>query len=123
MTRASVARHTGPLIVDPTAVAATEARNALLQFDEVRRLVADRIKLGTLALTPADVCGLQAIAVQGIFACAGTLRTIPIDISNTAHKPPPPEEVPALVIEMCDYANSKATEAMHVSAYLMWRLN
>lgn len=32
-------RQSGPIVTDPIELAALEARNALLQFDEVRRLI------------------------------------------------------------------------------------
>ena len=42
MSRASSARNTGPQITDPAKLTAVESRNALLQFDEVRRLISQR---------------------------------------------------------------------------------
>jgi Fic family protein len=121
MSRGSVARHTGPLITDPVLVAAVEARNALLQFDAVKALIVARKP--TLNLTSHDVCDLQRYAVDGIFPCAGTFRQVPITISNTSHQPPDWQTVPGHVADMCDYANSVASQPFHVSAYLMWRLN
>lgn len=114
-------RHTGPQVSDPKALTEIESRNALLQFDEVGKLV--RARKPRLDLAPADVCALQKIAVQGIFPCAGTFRQVPIKIENAPHTPPPFEDVPRLVSEMCDYANAHATESFHVASYLMWRLN
>lgn len=124
MTRASFGRHTGPLITDPAKTAALEARNALIQFDEVRRLIPER--LHNLQLRPEDICALQALAVAEIWEHAGIYRPNPIGISNTEHEPPEPSEVPRLVAEMCDYANSvPATpeNAIHIASYLMWRHN
>lgn len=66
---------------------------------------------------------MQRIAVQGIFECAGRFRQVPISIGNTSHDPPPWQEVPHLALEMCEYANTVASDAFHASAYLMWRLN
>lgn len=119
--RHSQIRHTGPLIGDPTARAQREASNALLQFDEVRRLIAKRS--GNLRLSPDDVCELQRLAVDGIFECAGQFRKASIGIGNTTHVPPPWEAVAGHVAEMCRYANSVADQPFQVSAYLMWRLN
>jgi Fic family protein len=119
--RGSLYRHTGPLVTNKADVAAIEAKNALLQFDELRRLIGERGS--DLRLTPDDICNLQRITVQGIFACAGSFRTGPINISHTPHQPPEHPEVPLLVQEMCDYANSVSTQPIHCSAYLMWRLN
>ena len=66
---------------------------------------------------------LQRQAIQGIFPNAGQFRQIPIYIQNTSHNPPDWPEVPKLVSEMCDYANTHQTDAVHVASYLMWRLN
>jgi hypothetical protein len=85
--RTSVTRHTGPLVTDPQDVAHIEARNALVQFDEVCRLIPQRF--GNLQLTPTDICSLQKLAVQDIYACAGQFRKIPIGIKHTTHEPPP----------------------------------
>ncbi len=119
--RKSESRNTGPQVTDPAALAAIEAENALLQFDAVRCLVNERAT--DLRLTPQDVCNLQRSAVQGIYSCAGQFRQVPISISNTPHTPPPWEEIPKHVADMCDYANSVSSQSFHVSAYLMWRLN
>ena len=119
--RHSLTRHTGPLIADPAKLAAEEAKNALLQFDEVIRLIPQRI--GNLQLSSDDVLELQRQAIQGIFPNAGQFRQIPIYIQNTSHNPPDWPEVPKLVSEMCDYANTHQTDAVHVASYLMWRLN
>ncbi len=119
--RDNSSRNTGPLITDRAELAALEAKNALLQFDEVRRLIG--LRLGNLQLTPHDVCQLQKIAVDGIFAAAGTFRQVPIIILQTKLRPPPWHDVPRYVDEMCAYANSVAHDPLLVSAYLMWRLN
>jgi Fic family protein len=121
VSRGSLYRHRGPLITDPAALADVEAKNALLQFDEVRRLIAERS--GNMSLTPTDVCELNRLAIQGIYDTAGRFRDGPIGIGNTIHVPPPAEEVPGHVKDMCDYANSVADKPLHVASYLMWRLN
>jgi fido (protein-threonine AMPylation protein) len=108
-------------VTDEAARATLEARNALLQFDAVGKLI--QVRKPDLNLTPTDVCDLQRIAVQGIFACAGQFRQVPISISNTPHSPPAHANVPGLVAEMCEYANSVSKQPYHVAAYLMWRLN
>jgi Fic family protein len=53
------------------------------------------------------------------------LRTDPVYINGTTHEPPAASEVPALVEEMCDYVNEQwaGTTAIHLSSYVMWRLN
>lgn len=98
-----------------------EARNALLQFDRVVELVA--ASGNVLNLTPELLCELQWIAIQDIYRCAGNIRDCPIVISGTSHVPPPHKQVMDLVREMCAYANHHAGSAIHVSSYLMWRVN
>ena len=98
-----------------------EARNALLQFDRVVSMIGPAA--GVLKLTVATTCELQWLAIRDIYTCAGRFRTWGVLIDNTSHCPPPFEDVSALVEEMCDYANSKISDPIHTSAYLMWRFN
>lgn len=118
------------LITDEEQRATQEARNGLLQFDEVVRLVEKNASNKQIQITPQLVSELNRLAIQGIRRSAGQFRLVPIFIGNTPHLPPPYAEVPALVDEMCAYANGAwqsekgdLADAVHVSAYLMWRLN
>ena len=118
------------ILRDEAQVAEQEARNGLLQFDEVNRLTSDHAPAMRLDLSTELICDLNRIAVRGIRHSAGMLRRIPVSITNTSHKPPPPEEVPEHMIEMCKYVNDRWGQsndrvgmALHLSAYLMWRLN
>ena len=99
-----------------------EARNGLLQFDEVLRLIASLG--GNLNLSTELLKGLQRIAIQGIYTCAGNFRNGPITIGGSIHDPPPHGEVQRLVQEMCDYANGGTDKSpIHTASYLLWRLN
>jgi len=109
------------LIHDLEQIAFHEAKNGLRQFDEMLHLV--RESGWQLALSSQLICQLQKIAVDGVWSSAGKLRNFPVGIRNTQHVPPNHTEVPHLVNEMCEYANSHADQPFHVSAYLMWRLN
>lgn len=107
-----------------------EARNGLLQFDYVLYLVEQSSTLQRIQITPHLISELNRLAIQGIRRSAGSFRRIPVSISNTAHQPPPPGQIPIFVDEMCRYANDnwqtpkgELDDALHVSAYLMWRLN
>lgn len=120
------AQSTGPLIQDSRERADLEARNSLQQFHAIRELVADRA--GSFRISPRDICELQAIAVRGVFRCAGSYRSSDIEISNSTHRPPTPSDLPHLVQEMCDYVNrlpghDQETQAIHIASYLIWRLN
>lgn len=45
-------------------------------------------------------------------------------IEGTDHHPPPAEDVPRLVEDLCDYVNENWSKSpVHLSAYIMWRLN
>ncbi len=103
-----VGNETAPLVLfnSRSEKLALEARNGLLQFDEVLRLVTH--SNGVLALTPQILKNLQRIAIQDIYACAGSFREGPISISGTTHVPPHHQEVERSVKDMCDYANDTA---------------
>lgn len=106
---------------DAEEKAALEARNGLLQFDEVLRL----IETPDFRLRPSIVQRLQRLAIQDIYTCAGNYRTGPVFIAGTTHQPPNASDVAELVEEMCDYVNAnwQQRSALHLAAYLMWRVN
>ena len=127
MRRTDVQRDSRPashrLFADAEEKARLEARNGLLQFDEVVRLI-DKSASG-FKLRPSMVQGFQRIAIQDIYTCAGNYRTGPVFIEGTTHQPPPPADVAGLVEEMCDYINGKWSQSspIHLAAYAMWRVN
>ncbi len=100
-----------------------EARNGLLQFDEVVSLV-ERAKTD-FKLRPSIIQRLQRLAIQDIYTCAGNYRTGPVKIAGTTHEPPPAADVAELVEEMCEYVNTHwpSASSLHLAAYVMWRLN
>ena len=101
-----------------------EARNGLLQFDEVLRLVDEAVRSQQLRLRPSILQKLQRLAIQDIYTCAGNYRTGPVFIAGTNHQPPPASDVAEHVEEMCEYVNGHGDRsALHLSAYLMWRVN
>jgi Fic family protein len=129
MRRTDVQRDSRPdshiLFKDREEKARLEARNGLLQFDEVLRLAEIAHSTGQFRLRPSIVQAMQRIAIKDIYTCAGNFRTGPVVIHGTSHQPPPPEGIPHLVEEMCDYVNDNWVDAtpMHLSAYCMWRVN
>ena len=102
-----------------------EAVNGLLQFDLMIALIDQALALEDLVLTPELVSELQGIAVQGLEETAGQIREEPVSIGGTTHVPPPWQDVPALLQEMCDYVSEywDTATAEHLAAYVMWRLN
>lgn len=126
MRRTDIQRDSRPashqLFSNPEEKAALEARNGLLQFDEVLNLI-DQSKTG-FRLRPSTIQRLQRLAIQDIYTCAGNYRTGPVYIEGTTHQPPAAHEVAERVEEMCEYVNSNwDRSALHLAAYVMWRLN
>lgn len=113
------------LFADRKQKAELEARNGLLQFDAVVRMISDIERVGKFKLRPSAIQELQRVAIQDIYNCAGNYRTGPVSIHGTDHQPPPAPEVPSLVEEMCDYVNESWTQGtpLHLASYLMWRIN
>jgi len=127
MRRTDVQRDSRPashrLFADADEKARLEARNGLLQFDEVVRLI-DK-SASAFRLRPSMVQGFQRIAILDIYTCAGNYRTGPVFIEGATHQPPAPAGVAGLVEEMCDYINGKWLQSspIHLAAYAMWRVN
>jgi len=110
------------LYTDPEQKAALEARNGLLQFDEVLRLI-DQSSTG-FKLRPSTLQRLQRLAIQDIYTCAGNYRTGPVYIEGTNHQPPAASEIAEHVEEMCDYVNTNwGKSPLHLASFMMWRLN
>jgi Fic family protein len=99
-----------------------EARNGVLQFYRVIELIQEA-KTG-FRLTPAVLLDLHKYAIQDIYTCAGKFRTGQVYLSDKRHTPPPADQVPGLVEQMCNYVNENWEKSpVHLSAYLMWRHN
>jgi Fic family protein len=113
------------LFRDADEKARLEARNGLLQFDEVMRLVDEAVKPGSnFKLRPSTIQSLHRIAIQDIYTCAGNYRTHRVQIEGTTHEPPHWERVSQLVEDACDYIiDNWQKSAVHLAAYLMWRIN
>ena len=127
--RDSVARQP-ELIVDPIKRAEREAANGLRQFDLGRSEAQQAIERQAgseyqFKLRPSLILSLHREALAGISGYAGNYRPSSVEISKSRHTPPAAHLVPELVEEMCDYANEnwKSATALHLSGYVMWRLN
>lgn len=126
MRRTDIQRDSRPasheLFANPEEKASLEARNGLLQFDEVLKLI-DQSKDG-FRLRPSTLQRLQRLAIQDIYTCAGNYRTGPVIIAGTTHQPPAASEVPEQVEDLCEHVNANwGKSALHLSAYIMWRVN
>lgn len=114
-----------PPLLSPAECAALESRNGLRQFDRLVELINEAVVPGaSFRLRPSVLFELNRYAVDGLVPAPGFLRQVPIRISGTTHQPPPAEDLAALVEGMCDYVASEwARSPVHLSAYVMWRLN
>lgn len=114
------------LISDPDEIARRESENAVAQFDRMLDMV-EEISRGArpFRLRTSMILDLHRIALDGLSAYAGNFRPSDIEIGQSKHVPPPAHLVPSLVEEMCDYVtdNAETSEALHLCAYVMWRLN
>jgi Fic family protein len=124
-TRHSRARD-AELITDPEELARQEARNGLRQFDRVVEMVEyfshpDR----RFRLRPSQLLDLHRIALDGISSYAGNWRPAGIEIGGSKHQPIGAHQVPEMVEDLCEYVNGNwcHCSALHLAAYVMWRLN
>ena len=76
-------------------------------------------------LRPSAIQELNRISIKNLEAEAGRWRDVPIFIDGSQHQPPPAEEVPKYVDDLCDYVNDNWDDRspFHLAAYVMWRLN
>ncbi len=72
------------LFKDKKQKAELEARNGLLQFDEVLRLATGSFSAGSFKLRPSTLQKFQRIAVKDVYTCAGNFRTGPVTIGGTS---------------------------------------
>ena len=103
-----------------------EAANTLLQYDRMVQLIREAISSPQrFRLRSSVIQELNRISIAELEEDAGRWRDAPIKIGKSSHVPPPWQDVPRLVDEMCEYVNDNwQTESpFHLAAYVMWRLN
>ena len=69
------------------------------------------------------ICELNRIAIDGLIDNPGQYRDGPAPITGSRHDPPPSEQVPGLVEEMCSAINSGSFSGIDRAAYALWRIN
>jgi Fic family protein len=76
-------------------------------------------------LRPSTLLQLNRIALDGLNRYAGNYRPANIYITGSKYRPPTVDEVPMLVEDLCEYVNENldARSALHLAAYVMWRIN
>jgi Fic family protein len=124
-TRHSQARD-AELVTDPELLAQKEARNGLKQFDAVVEMVEYFLELGRqFRFRPSQILHLHRIALEGISSYAGNWRPAGIEIGGSRHRPVGAHQVPELIEDMTEYVNENWSQrtAIHLCAYVMWRLN
>ena len=73
---------------------------------------------------PSHLLNLHRLALEGISKYAGNWRPAGIKIGGSRHQPVGAHQVPEMVEDLCEYVNENwARTALHLSAYVMWRLN
>ena len=114
------------LVTDPIEEAKRESENAIAQFDRVLDLI-DVVARGgrPFRLRTSMILDLHRIALDGLSAYAGNFRPANVSIGQSKHEPPAAHLVTGLIDEMCDYVmdNFETAKALHLCAYVMWRLN
>jgi Fic family protein len=124
-------RHTQaestPLLTDEDEIAQREAENAIRQFDYVLDLIDEVVRGGRrpFRLRVTTILKLHEIALDGLSDRAGAFRRGSVTISGSRHAPPAQHLVSGLVDDLSDYVNENwtAKSALHLCAYVMWRLN
>ncbi len=115
------------LIADPQLKAEAEAKNGLRQYDLGIHIIETALERSATVfnLRPSTILALHREALRGISSYAGLWRPAGVEIQGSKHSPPGAHLVAELVENMCDYVNERwqDTTALHLAAYLMWRLN
>jgi Fic family protein len=114
------------LISDPVEEARRESENALAQFDRVLDLI-DEVVRGArpFRLRTSMILDLHRLALDGLSQYSGNFRPADVEIGQSKHVPPKAHLVAELIEDMCDYVMAKFddAQALHLCAYVMWRLN
>jgi Fic family protein len=114
------------LITDPIEEARKESENAVAQFDRVLDLIDEVTRDGRpFRMRNSIILDLHRVAMEGLSAYAGNFRPSTVEIGQSEHEPPAAHLVPGLIDEMCDYVTDNFSDAvaLHLCAYVMWRLN
>lgn len=124
------ARHSDPekpdLVTDADELARLEAKNGLKQFDKTIEYIDMFLNGGRpFRLRPSIIQDLHRQALEGISAFARNWRPAGVKISGSGHEPVGAHLVAEEIEALCDYVNDNFEQlsALHLTAYVMWRLN
>lgn len=99
-------------------------QNALRQYDRLVELIRQHLnRPDAFALTPKILCELNGLATTDETENPGVFRRDDVWLPGIKHEPPPWQEVPGLVDELCAYVNESDASAVHLAAYVLWRVN
>ena len=102
------------------------ALNTLRQYDRMVELINEALRdPQRFRLRPSAIQELNRISIKNLEAEAGRWRDVPIEIEGSKHQPPPAEEVPKHIDDLCEYVTQHWDDRspFHLAAYVMWRLN
>lgn len=114
--------NASPLLCDPQEKSELEARNTVEQLAYITDLVTSK---GVTKIRESHVLELQRIAIDGIYPCGGRYRDAryELQISDSAHHPPPASSVRGLIADFVDALNDPAVRLNVRMAYALWHFN
>jgi Fic family protein len=118
--------ETPSIITDPDEKARREAANGLRQFDTTEQMILSWVERPErqFRLRASMVQTLHREALSGLSSFAGNWRPGGVKIHGSHHEPPPAHLVAEAIEDMCEYVNAHwEAPAIHLAAYIMWRLN
>jgi Fic family protein len=98
----------------------------LRQIDEVNDIVDHYVQnQREFKLRVSTILHLHRIALDGISSYAGLTRPAGIKIGGSNHTPVGAHLTQEMLEELCDYVNQNwiQSSAIHLAAYVLWRLN
>ena len=115
------------LITNPDEKARREAENGIRQFNLALEIIRNHVKDSErpFRLRPSIILQLHKAALDGIHLFAGTFRNTPVQIGGSKHSPVEAFVIPEEVHSFCEYVNQNwtAQSAIHLAAYVLWRMN
>lgn len=109
----------------PDEIVKLEAENGLRQADRMYEIIDHAVASRKFRLRPSTLIELNRIAVSGLVSSPGVFRVGEMVIEQSEHKPPPAQDVPGYVDDLCDYVAAEwaSSYPSHLAAYVLWRLN
>lgn len=107
---------------DPRSI--TEAENSGRQARRLLELIDQALAdPDGFKVTVPLICELNAIAVADLVENPGRIRERDLVIDGSSHEPPPWQDVPRLLQEMCDQIDASDLDPIETAAHALWRIN